>query len=62
MQGIGIILIDMEKETIDICQYCDKFDKGKCTMHKIEVCYNDEACNGFIEKGKEAKNENKDSN
>ena len=46
----------MEKETIEICQCCDKFDKGKCTMHKIEVCYNDEACRDFIE-GKKAKND-----
>ena len=39
----------MEKETIEICQYCDKFDKWKCTMHKIEVFHNDEACRDFIE-------------
>jgi hypothetical protein len=39
----------MEKETIEICQYCEKFDKGKCTLHKIEVCYNDEGCKDFIE-------------
>lgn len=40
----------MEKETIEICQYCEKFDKGKCILHKIEVCHNDEACKDFIEK------------
>lgn len=43
----------MEKETIEICQYCDKFDKGKCTMHNIVVRHNDEACNDFIEKEKQ---------
>lgn len=40
---------DMEKETTNICEFCEKFDKGKCTMHKVEVCYNDEACRDFIE-------------
>lgn len=46
----------MEKEITPICQQCRWFDKGQCTMHHIEVCYNDEACcSDFIEKETEDK-------
>lgn len=46
----------MEKETTNICAQCGLFAAGKCTLHKIEVCYNDEACRDFIEGKKETKN------
>lgn len=41
----------MEKELTPTCRSCRLFDKkGFCTLHKIEVCYNDEACREHLEK------------
>lgn len=39
----------MEKETTNVCAQCGLFAAGKCTMHRIEVCHNDEGCKDFIE-------------
>ena len=39
----------MEKEITNICAQCGLFAAGECILHKIEVCYNDEACKDFIE-------------
>jgi hypothetical protein len=43
----------MEKETTNVCAQCGLFAAGECILHKLVVCYNDEACNDFIEKEKE---------
>lgn len=39
----------MKDEIIEACEFCKMFDNGKCTLHKIDVCYNDEPCRDFIE-------------
>lgn len=46
----------MEKETTNVCAQCGLFAAGECILHKLAVCYNDEACRDFIE-GKKAKND-----
>lgn len=43
----------MEKETTNICAQCGLFAAGECILHKLVVCYNDEACRDFIEKEKD---------
>ena len=42
----NFLCFDMEGKRV--CQQCKLFDKGVCKLHKIEVCYNDEACREFI--------------
>lgn len=39
----------MEKETTNVSAQCGLFCAGECILHKVEVCYNDEACKDFIE-------------
>lgn len=43
----------MEKETNPTCCTCGLFAAEECTLHKIEVCYNDEICNDYIEEPNE---------
>lgn len=39
----------MEKETTNVCAQCGLFTAGEFILHKLVVCYNDEACRDFIE-------------
>lgn len=44
----------MEQEPTT-CYTCSFREKNFCTLHNIDVCYNDGSCKDYVEKNKERK-------